>query len=185
MRKASLLLGMVLLVSLTAAAQDYPKADAFLGYSYVRANPATSGAPGFNLNGGSASIAYNPSESFGIVADFGGYHVGQIAGTSVDANLYTYLFGPRLSYRKHEWVTPFAQVLFGGAHASSGALGTGSANAFAMAAGGGVDIKVSQHVAVRAGQVEYLMTRFQESTPNRQTQNNLRFSTGILFRFGR
>jgi hypothetical protein len=31
------------------------------------------------------------------VADFGGYHVGSIGGSSVDANLFTYMFGPRFS----------------------------------------------------------------------------------------
>jgi hypothetical protein len=36
MRKLGCLLGMVLLLCLTAAAQDAPKAEAFLGYSYVR-----------------------------------------------------------------------------------------------------------------------------------------------------
>jgi opacity protein-like surface antigen len=185
MRKGGILLGIVFLLGLTAAAQDTPKGEAFFGYSYVRAKPATSGAPAFNLNGGSASIAYNPRESFGLVGDFGGYHVGKIGGVSADANLYTYLFGPRFSYRKHERVTPFAQALFGGAHASSSALGTGSSNAFAMTLGGGVDVKASEHVAIRLGQVEYLMTRFKETSASRQTQNNLRFSTGIVFRFGR
>lgn len=45
-------LGMLFLLAQTAAAQDTPKVDAFLGYSYVRANPATSGASSFNLHGG-------------------------------------------------------------------------------------------------------------------------------------
>ncbi len=183
MRKLGCLLGTVLLVCLTAAAQDAPKADAFLGYSYVRANPNTAGATGFNLNGGSGSVAFNPSRSFGIVGDFGGYHVGTIAGQSVDANLYTYLFGPRFSHRGDR-LTPFVQVLFGGAHATSSAIGGGTANSFAMTAGGGLDAKVSDHVAIRLGQVEYFMTRFPETTPSRVTQNNLRLSTGIVFRFG-
>jgi uncharacterized membrane protein len=32
--------------------------------------------------------------------------------------------------------------------------------------------------------LDYFMTRFPQTTPNRETQNNLRFSTGIVFRFG-
>ena len=54
-----------------------------------------------------------------------------------------------------------------------------------MTLGGGVDVKASEHVAIRLGQVEYLMTRFKETSASRQTQNNLRFSTGIVYRFGR
>ena len=179
MRKVELLLGSLLLLSLTAAAQDNPKAEASFGYSYVRANPNTSGVPSFNLQGGSASLAYNPSDRFGIVGDFGGYHVGSISGTTVNSNLYTYLFGPRFSLRGK--VTPYAQALFGGAHITGGALAS-SQNSFAMTVGGGVDVKVTDHVAIRLGQAEYLMTRFREIGP-RVTQNNLRLSTGIVFRW--
>lgn len=185
MRKFGCFLALAFLLCLTASAQDAPKAEAFLGYSYLRANPATSGVPGFNLNGGSGSIALNPWNSLGIVGDFGGYHVGNIGGSGVDANLYTYLFGPRFSYRAHERITPFAQALFGGAHLGGSALGSsGSTNGFAMALGGGVDVNASEHVAFRLGQFEYLLTRFDEGTGN-ASQHNLRFSTGVVFRFGR
>jgi hypothetical protein len=117
MRKIGCFLALAFLLCLTASAQDAPKAEAFLGYSYLRANPATSGVPGFNLNGGSGSIAFNLWNSLGIVGDFGGYHIGNIGGSGVDATLYTYLFGPRFSYRAHERVTPFAQARFGGPRA--------------------------------------------------------------------
>ena len=67
------LLGFASLFALSAQAQDERKTvDVFAGYSYVRANPATSGADGFSLNGGSASIAYNFNRWLSGVADFGG-----------------------------------------------------------------------------------------------------------------
>ncbi len=184
MRKLVCLMGMLFVVSLTAAAQDDSKAQAFLGYSYVRANPATSGVPSFNLNGGTASFAFTPS-ALGIVGEVGGYHVGSISGVSVDSNVFTYLAGPRYSLRSNERFTPFVQALFGGAHVSNdNALGSPtSKNAFAMAVGGGLDANLSRHFAVRLGQLDYLMTRFEESPGNRNTQNNLRFSAGIVFRF--
>lgn len=182
MRKAGLLLGMVLLFGLTAAAQETtPKAEAFFGYSYVRGRPATSNAPNVNLHGGSASLAFNPTGTFGIVGDFGGYRVGSVNGVSVDSNLYTYLFGPRLSYRRK--VTPYVQALFGGAHLTGSALGaSSSSNSFAMALGGGLDVHATNHLAIRLGQAEYLLTRFQEVGP-RVTQNNLRISSGVVFRW--
>jgi len=178
MRKIGFFLGMAFLLCLPAAAQESSKADAFLGYSYVRANPATSGVSGFNLNGGSGSVAYYPFRSLGIVADFGGYHASNI-GT-----VYTYLFGPRLTHHIGR-VTPFAQVLFGGAHDGSGAIASpASANAFAMTAGGGLDVNATQHIGLRLVQAEYLLTRFQETVGgNRLTQNNARISTGIVFRW--
>lgn len=183
MRKLVCLLGMLFLVTLTAAAQDDSKAQAFLGYSYLRANPATSGAPSFNLNGGSASFAVTPG-AFGIVGDFGSYHVGTVNGVTVDTNLFTYMAGPRYSFRHNEHFTPFVQALFGGAHIANTVFGSSlSNNAFAMAIGGGLDLNATRHLGIRLGQVDYLMTRFEESVGNRQTQNNVRVSAGIVFRF--
>src|SRR3989454_12811016 len=148
MRKLACLfgLGMLFLLAQTAAAQDTPKVDAFLGYSYVRANPATSGAPSFNLHGGSASVAYNVSNSLGLVADFGGYHVNKIGGFPVDSAVYTYLFCPRLSYRRSESkITPYAQILFGGTHLGRGALQAGSCNTVSQDRGRGPGWEPTPH----------------------------------------
>lgn len=172
--------------SFTASAfsQDTPKFDIFAGYSYFRDNPSTSGVSSFNLHGGSASAAYNVNHWLGAVADFGGYHANNILGTGIDGTLSTYLFGPRVSYRKFERITPFAQTLFGVAHASGSGFGvTSTDNAFAASFGGGVDVKLSHRFSIRPAQVEYLLTRFPETTGNRQTQNNLRVSTGVVFHF--
>jgi len=98
--------------------------DASVNYSYLRANPGTSGFNGFNLNGGSASAAYNFKDWVSGVADFGGYHVGSYSGVNVDDHMLTYLFGPRFTYRGHRRISPFGQVLFGGARAGSGVFAT-------------------------------------------------------------
>lgn len=173
-------------ISFTAVAfaQDTAKVDIFAGYSYVRDNPSTSGVSSFNLHGGSASVAYNANHWLSAVADFGGYHANNILGSGIDGTISTYLFGPRVSYRKFERVTPFAQTLFGVAHASGSGFGVSStSNAFAATFGGGVDVKLSHHFSFRPAQVEYLLTRFPEATSNRETQNNLRVSTGFVFHF--
>ncbi len=202
-RKAVYLFGLALLLgvmAIPAAAQETPpKAEAFLGYSYVRANPDASGVSSFNLHGGIGSLTYNVTDSLGLVADFGGYRVGNINGVDVDGNVFTYLFGPRFTYRRSNRVTPFVQVLFGGARGSAQVAGTpGSQNAFAMTAGGGLDVKVNRYAAVRLIQAEYLLTRFDEPNDGvcilivpppagciaTRSQNNVRLSTGIVFRFG-
>jgi opacity protein-like surface antigen len=74
-----------------------------------------------------------------------------------------------------------------------GGISTGvrSANAFAMAFGGGLDIGVSKHFAIRAAQVDYLQTRFSPtdalttglSSSVNDRQNSLRYQAGIVFRF--
>jgi opacity protein-like surface antigen len=167
-----------------AFAQDTPKVDIFAGYSFLRENPSTSGVSSFSLNGGSASLAYNANNWLSGVADFGGYHNGNILGTGADGTLSTYLFGPRVSYRHFDRLTPFGEVLFGLAHASASIAGTGASdNAFAMTLGGGVDYKLSDHFSIRPVKVDYLMTRFKEAGASAQTQNNLRVSTGIVFHF--
>ncbi len=183
-----------------------PKVEWFLGYSFWRALPtAFSNRIGY-LHGGSTSVAYNLNRYVGLVADFGGYDNSRLTlfnpngTTTFDSNgsAYTYLFGPRFSYRRYERFTPFFQALFGGAHASpvtiSGCTGTptctplGSDSAFATALGAGLDIKISHHVALRLIQGDFLLTHFRNpiSTDGleRGWQKNVRLSAGVVFRFG-
>lgn len=179
------LLAFASLFSVAVSAQDVAKIDLFAGYSYVRANPGTSGLDGFNLHGGSASLAYNANGWLSGVADFGGYNSNNILGSGVDGTLSTYLFGPRVSYRRNSHFTPFGQVLFGVAHigGSDGLAFSTSNNSFAMALGGGLDVNVSRHLSLRPLQLDYLLTHFNEFGNGAQNQNNLRVSTGVVFHF--
>jgi opacity protein-like surface antigen len=182
-----------------------PRVEWFIGYSYLRAMPElAAGNRLVYLNGGSTSIAFNFNRYLGIVGDFGGFNDSKLlltgpgeptSAVNSSGTAYTYLFGPRLSYRRHERFTPFAQVLFGGIHASevtisSGCTGVGctplpSENSFAMTAGGGLDVKVHHHIAIRLIQAEYLMTRFENlTTGTTASQNDMRLSAGLVFRFG-
>ena len=200
MTRWALLCGFVLLFSVSARAQEeIPKAEVFAGYSYIRGN-AGFGIPEFNMHGGSASFSYDPNSWLGIVGDFGGYHTGDIGGVSVDGNIYSYLFGPKIAFRRGRW-TPFVQTLFGGAHVSGSAavmsgvragrvrpqgspgfIVSGSENAFAMAVGGGIDVNATNLIAIRLVQAEYFMTRFGVVNSS-DTQNNIRVSVGVVFRF--
>jgi len=186
MRTILFAVAVILCMAIPAAAQERNSTEVFLGYSYMRGNPSTSGADGFNLNGGSGSIAYYPKRWLGLAADFGGYHVGQIGSTSVDSTLSTYLFGPRVRLPGTSRLRPFAQVLVGGAHAtgSSAFAGAGTHNSFAMAVGGGVDVPVIRHIGLRLIEVNYLPTWFPETVGGgRLVQQNIRVSTGVRFRF--
>ena len=58
----------------------------------------------------------------------------------------------------------------------------GSANAFAMAAGGGVDVELAHHWSVRLVQVDYYLTRFDNA--GNDHQNNVPVGIGTAFRFG-
>ena len=182
MRKFAYLTVMSLLVcASTFGQEERTTTDVSLGYSYIRANPATSNSPDFNIHGGTASVALNPKSWFGIVGDFGGYHMDRF-----DSSLGTYLFGPRVYLPSYRRVTPFAESLFGVAHATGGTGFSvpGSRNSFAMATGGGLDIAATKHMSLRLGEVDYLLTDFREvPTAGRKVQDNLRVSTGFRFRF--
>jgi opacity protein-like surface antigen len=181
-----------------------PRVEWFLGYSYLRAVPTMAvGNRLAWLNGGSTSIAFNLNRHLGLVGDFGGFNETRLLLTTGnppsaagpydavdDGTVFTFLAGPRLSFR-HERFTPFVQALFGDIRASEEttcptcAPSLPSQNAFAMTAGGGLDIRVHRHLAIRVIQAEYLMTRFENLTTGATTaQNDMRLSSGIVFRFG-
>jgi hypothetical protein len=181
-----------------------PRYELFLGYSYLQAVPKlAAGNRLVWLNGGSVSAAFNVNRYLGLVADFGAYTNSQMRFTgaytsTVNVNnsnvaVLTYLFGPRLSFRKYDRITPFAQVLFGGVHANQVTLTGCTVNctllpaqdSFSMTAGGGLDVRIHRHLAIRIIQAEYLMTRFASyTTGTTGLQNDMRLSSGIVFRFG-
>jgi opacity protein-like surface antigen len=180
MRKLFILVAVILATAGSAVAQDFPKAEIFGGYQYIRVNPG-GGSAASNCQGGAGSVAGNLNHWFGVVGDFGACKVtGLPSGTS--AHLVNYLFGPKLTYRSRGKLSPFAQVLFGGERISGSASGFASTSdsSFAMAFGGGADYEMTNHVAIRLIQAEYLYTKFGGTH-----QNNARISAGIVYRWGR
>ena len=194
--------------AVSAAPPRAPKVELSLDYSHfgvgVGNTEGTAGNRMVGLNGGSASLAFNFNRYLGLVADVGGYDTTQLelAGSganqprtvSASGTAFSYLFGPRFSYRNGSRFTPFIQVLAGGIHASpvtvancsgSGCTPLPAQSAFAMMGGGGLDIRLTHHLSLRAVQAEYMMTRF-ASVPSgaSASQNDLRLSSGLVFRFG-
>jgi outer membrane immunogenic protein len=154
---------------LAACAQGQSPVEISASYSFLREG----GSGGINANGVSGSIALNAKRWLGLAGDFGYYHASP---GGIATNTTTYLFGPRFSYRHSNRVTPFAQVLLGGAHVSL--PGFGSTNGFSFSAGGGLDLGVSRRVAFRP-QFDYIGIR-----SGGDTLNTFRASFGVVFRFG-
>jgi len=213
MHKLTKLLALILLLPLAAVAQEQPKATIFGGYSYLRNgsdnflnNSTVSGSN--SLNGWEGQGTYNFTRYFGITADVNGIYrtvasFSLLPGVSASASqrLYSVLFGPTVMANFGR-VTVFGHALFGEAYSSLGAgvslpiIGglsqdlTG-ANAFAMAFGGGVDIPVSRHFAIRAAQLDLLRTQFSSldafstglSNSSSGAQNSFRYSAGVVFNF--
>jgi opacity protein-like surface antigen len=169
---------LILLVSSAATAQqetELPRVEIFGGYSHLIGDQL-----GFNV-----SAAGNINKWLGVVGDFSRLSskiTEQNITEKITGNIY--LFGPQFSYRGNKRVTPFARVLLGAATVKSKAsLGSQSLEIsetnFSYGAGGGLDIRVSKNVAIRAVQADYFHTSaFGEG------QHNGRLSFGVVFRFG-
>ncbi len=172
-----------------ANAQVPTSGNIFFGYSYNRADTGSGGT--INLNGWEGSLEGKVLPFLGIVADFSGHYgsqaipiafcTGVIGGNCLQGNVssreHSFLFGPRASVSLGPF-RPFVHVLIGASHVSSSASSYSSSDtSFGDAIGGGVDYKVLHLLAVRI-QADALQTRFYS-----QTQNDFRFSTGLVFNF--
>jgi opacity protein-like surface antigen len=164
------------------AQEQVSQFEAYAGYDYVRfrVHSKMNGVvlnDDYNSSGGGGQVEFNINRWLGLVGDFTGLVVTEgepVAGT------FSYLFGPRVNFFPRK-ITPFAQVLLGGMVATGEIGRSGTANHFAFAAGGGIDIRVSRLISIRPIQAEYLMTKFPDGINNRQ--DNFRFSAGVVFRF--
>jgi hypothetical protein len=167
---------------LAYAQDETPKLELYTGFEYLRFNVKAKVAnfppsASFNGYGGGGNLEYNVNNWFGLVGDLAGYYFP----TGDTGAAFSYLLGPRINFRRGN-LTPFAQVLFGGIKTTDGIGGFSPENRFAMAFGGGIDIKVSRHLDIRPAQAEYFLSKLPDGLNNRQ--NNFRFSCGIVVRFG-
>jgi len=148
-----------------AAAQDHPKFELFGGYQFTHLESSFSGS-GWNASG-----TGNFNNWFGVTADFSGAYQNGV-------HSHAFLFGPVLSYRKSDRLTPFVHVLFGDTHVTVSGV-PGSTDGFTTALGGGFDTKLANHVSWRIVQADWMLTHFSGDTQGK----NARVSTGLIFRF--
>ena len=167
----ALVLGLFCVAAFAQENGTTPKAEIFGGYQYTRFDG------GLNANGWNPAVTGNLNHWFGIAADFSGAYKTQ---NGVSFRNYTYTFGPVVSYRHNETFTPFAHFLAGGFHDSAAVGGlSGSDSGFAMMFGGGLDVKASRRIALRAIQFDWLGLHSNGASDN----NNMRISTGLLLRY--
>lgn len=204
--------GSILLLGVCAWAQEFPRAEVGVNYTYARYAPSAPYSQGHSLNGGGGSVTFNWNEYLGFKVDLQGYGSNEtnfvippnnvfpngLSG-KVQGNLFTYLFGPQFKVRAH-YFHPFGHILFGAAHTNVYAnafkkicqpLPEGcpiskspTADAFAMAFGGGLDIPVNKTISIRPAEFDYFLTRFDNPFTGTANQHNFRYSGGIVFTFG-
>ena len=204
MVKKVAVLTMFMALAACAAAQEYPKFEVFAGYSLFhfddqgledRVNAACPGCFTFTkvMHGWEASGQYNFNKLIGVVADFSGHYATPIerpGGNSVDGHMYNVLFGPQLNLRSHR-IAGYAHALFGFNRfriediPSAPPIAGFSEHGFAWGIGGGFDVNVTNSVGLRVGQLDYILTNQDFGLPvSSGHQNNLRYSAGVVFRFG-
>ena len=171
---------------------EYPKNEFFVGYSYNNAdinsltiNPGRAGLQGVNVE-----YTRNLNKVIGITADFSGHIKRESFTTSTgevrhNPEQYNLLGGLQFKARNQTRVTPFAHVLFGGGLfrgfsaillPASNTYFFDDAKSVAMVFGGGIDIRASKHISVRAIQADYNPTFFGQGR-----QDNFRLSFGVVF----
>jgi hypothetical protein len=135
---------------------------------------------GPECHGGGGTVSVNLKRWFGLTGDVSGCKATRFAtplGPLVSDGAVTqfnYLVGPRVSYRRT--LTPYFQVLLGGAHVNSTNPYSLEGNAFAVAVGFGLEVRLTERFGIRLIQPDYLMTRF-----GRGNREDLRVSTGVVF----
>jgi hypothetical protein len=172
----------LLLVScsmLSAQKKQFPiAAEVWGGYSYVRFEATELG---FNddlgLNGWIGGVSLpDLYQGLGVAVDISGHY-------TTEMEEYNFLIGPQYSY-KLKGMRFYGHGLFGKARDRLRQPGTTSLEPSdlhkAAAFGGGVDFSLTDRFSVRAIQADYLITNAFNTT-----QHNLRFSTGLIFRFGK
>jgi hypothetical protein len=218
MRLRAILASAILCLPILGMAQSRESSDVpsrgtvYGGYSLLHTNNNLNFSSDFtsssnNFNGWEGQGTFNFTRHFGVTADFTG-NAQQIAGLSFAGfsagarqHIYEFLFGPTVSTSFGK-SSVFAHALFGAAHSSLGAgvsvpiLGgasvpLNSANAFAMAFGGGVDIGITRSFAIRAAQIDFVRTNFNAAdalvsgfgASASNSQNSFRYSGGVVWRF--
>jgi len=155
-------------------------------YDYLNFSP---GDPfsNFSNHGAAGSFSYNASRVLGLATEVGWYRFKNrnVGGSLINGTMQSYLFGPRLNWRKFDYFVPFAEFLFGSAHGGQAVIGTGTQNAFALATGGGVDMVLTKNLAWRVAQLDYFMTSYSGPALGASArQNSFRAGTGFVYRWG-
>lgn len=187
---APLLLTASLKAQANATASGHQEVDLAVTYTAQHSNLVST--PTFWQQGGGIELSTQTYRGFGVAANIAGTNVNAAANSGVGLTMVTATFGPRYTWNKslgaaHKRnLAIFGQGLIGEAHGFNSYFPSLDGeqtdyNSFALQVGGGVDLGLSRHFAVRAIQADWLRTQFPNSTTN--VQNSFRLAAGIVLRF--
>ena len=192
----ALLAGIVALGGTMARAQDKSSSpsgsqgsttDLAAFYSTEQGQITPSGAGSFWTQGASIDGAMTFHRGFGFALNLTGEHASRIA-PGVGLNEVDFAVGPRYTFRfksnsKHE-SRVFGEALVGGARGMSSVFpkSTGldtHASSVLYQVGGGWDIAITKHIAIRAVEADYVRSYL----PNNggDTQGRIRLGFGVVY----
>ena len=182
----------------TAQDQPTPKWELFGGYSFLYPGADVHGLlPGglipvtsrleSNPRGIGAGVTYNFNRWFGLTGDFSG-HWGSgetgIAKQIDDAAFYNASVGPKLTFRTH-YFSPFVEALVGWHRLTSDVFQDD--DRFGFMAGGGLDLNLSKHFALRLVQADFVFSNHQygpSAVVPATDVRGARLQSGVVFLFG-
>jgi hypothetical protein len=194
----ALWLGAVLALGLTAtvvrAQSNLPPTELAVTYSTLQSEHVT--GANFWMQGGAVEVHTRLYGGLGVVVNATGQHEGSVSPQVAPLDLVTVTFGPRYTYvPRRGCFSVFGEALageafgfhsvfaYGSGPANSLANGTtDSDNSLAVQAGGGLNLRLNHHLAVRAFEVDYVRTQLPNGNDN--LQNSLRLAAGLVYRFG-
>jgi outer membrane immunogenic protein len=188
----SFLLSTILLLAGASAAMAQQSAysgDAAATYHWVRTNAGPGQCGCFGMNGGGVSGSWNFRGPWSAVVDISAENTSSAPPANNPLTLVSYLAGARYKIPQ-PWLQgnhkpqPFAQIMLGAAHAGGGEAGVAAGSyRFATRIGGGIDVPLNSHFAVRVVQIDYYLSTFVNATNDHQ--NNLLVGAGIVYHWSR
>ena len=181
-----------------AAAQDQPapKLELYGGYSFMHFGADVHGQlPGalfpissrleVNPRGIGASGTYNFNRWLGLTLDYSTHFgSGEVQPAVDDAGLTNLSLGPKVTFRSRHFA-PFLEVLVGDHRLT--AEGFHNIDKLGFMGGGGLDVNVSRHIALRLLRADYVYSNYQYGDPAVTAKTEIRgarLQMGVNFMFG-
>ena len=199
-RLVALVVGLCFLGGLARAQeQPAPKVEIFGGYSFIypnarlhAINPIIDANQESNNRGIGAGVTYNFNRWLGLTADFSGtlWGSGETPAQLLlldDAQFYNFSVGPKLTYRRKHFA-PFVEGLVGWHRLTEDHVPLiGHSDAFGFMLGGGADVPLTKHFALRLLRADFVFSNHQfapEALVRSTGVRGLRLQTGVVFMFG-
>lgn len=130
-----------------AQSVDAPRYEVAGGYAFMHDDDSAYNFP----KGWMVSVAAGVAPWLRVVGEVGGsYKTLVIPGDAPTFTVYHFMGGPRLTATRDRRLSPFAQVLFGAARATTTVVGVReTVTDFAYQPGGGLDVNLRRNVALR------------------------------------